>query len=337
MRWENMFLCSSGSFIPSRFPVADLAVDGETDSRLMRDIDIETVAVSPDGMAAEMAVHAASQALDRARYRGDDIPLIIHACGLDQGHIATGAYLQHALDARSAKAFEVRQGCVSTFTALELACAELTLMPQTERVLITASDQFHTPQFERWRTAPGTVMGDAGAAVLACRSAGTFALVATGQHALPEFEEYARVSALTASGRSTALDGVLANRLVVSRMGAASFMRMLSDGLAKVVLQVLDEAHAGLGEIDHIVVPNLGRSTLDQLFFAPLHASWERSTWGFGRTVGHTGACDPLLGLDHLATSRAVAAGDHILAFTLGAGFVWAAAVFRAADVPDAS
>ncbi len=60
---------------------------------------------------------------------------------------------------------------------------------------------------------------------------------------------------------------------------------------------------------------------------APLGIPVERTTWPRGSHIGHTGAGDRFVGLEHLITNGDVRTGYQVLLIEVGSGFTWCAAV----------
>jgi 3-oxoacyl-[acyl-carrier-protein] synthase-3 len=82
-----------------------------------------------------------------------------------------------------------------------------------------------------------------------------------------------------------------------------------------------------------VVLPFLGRHSIEPMFFDGLGIDEHKTTFDFSRRIGHTGASDPFIGLDHLVSSKRLGSGDWILLLAVGVGFIWTAAVLQA--TPD--
>jgi 3-oxoacyl-[acyl-carrier-protein] synthase-3 len=66
---------------------------------------------------------------------------------------------------------------------------------------------------------------------------------------------------------------------------------------------------------------------MDFQFFRALDIDPDRTTWSWGSGVGHLGAGDQIAGLNHLATTGALNAGQTCVLISAGAGFAWSVAV----------
>jgi 3-oxoacyl-[acyl-carrier-protein] synthase-3/clorobiocin biosynthesis protein CloN2 len=54
-----------------------------------------------------------------------------------------------------------------------------------------------------------------------------------------------------------------------------------------------------------------------------------RSTWEFGRALGHLGPSDQIVSLEHLVSTGELRPGDHFLMLGVGPGVTISAAVLR--------
>ncbi|XUL94498.1 3-oxoacyl-[acyl-carrier-protein] synthase III C-terminal domain-containing protein (plasmid) [Streptomyces galilaeus] len=67
---------------------------------------------------------------------------------------------------------------------------------------------------------------------------------------------------------------------------------------------------------------------------APLGLPMSRSSWDFGRSVGHVGAADLIISLDHLVRTGELSPGDHVLLLSQGPGWISSSAVVTITDIP---
>lgn len=68
-------------------------------------------------------------------------------------------------------------------------------------------------------------------------------------------------------------------------------------------------------------VPHFGETLLRRQCLEPLGLKPMDTTSQFGARIGHTGAADPLLGLQHLRSKSALTPGDYVALIGIGAGF----------------
>ncbi|TWJ21093.1 3-oxoacyl-[acyl-carrier-protein] synthase III C-terminal domain-containing protein [Micromonospora endolithica] len=95
------------------------------------------------------------------------------------------------------------------------------------------------------------------------------------------------------------------------------------------VERTLDQAGLGVGDVTRVAYMNYSREIVEQRCMVPLGLAMSRSTWEFGREVGHLGASDQIVSLDHLVTSGQVRPGDHVLLLGVGSGVPISCAVIE--------
>jgi 3-oxoacyl-[acyl-carrier-protein] synthase-3/clorobiocin biosynthesis protein CloN2 len=81
-------------------------------------------------------------------------------------------------------------------------------------------------------------------------------------------------------------------------------------------------------------MPNISRELAERRGMFSVGVDTSKTTWEFGRTIGHCGASDPVLSLDHLLTNRQLNPGDHFMMLSSGAGVVVACSIIRILDTP---
>ncbi|WP_167484392.1 ketoacyl-ACP synthase III family protein [Nocardia terpenica] len=330
--WSDVFISGTGSEVPPVVETEIAIAQGRIERQVAESTDIVSAAVS--SMSAPEMASRAARSLSRMYHRDlADVALLIHATAWDQQHLAAPQYIQAALGMCVPMAFELRHGCAGGLTALAVAAQHLVANP-ADTVLVTAADRFTEPAFDRWRSASGLIHGDGAAAAMLTRGRGFAALRSFAAASAPAYEMTGRTAALMTGGSGETLDAIPTKRRLISTIGRAELVADLAQHTTDTVTAALHAAHLEFRDIDHIVVPHLGRKTLDAFFFTPMAAQWKASTWDFGRTVGHTGPADTLLGLDYLACTGALDPGQHVLAFGIGTGFCWSSAVIEIIDTP---
>jgi 3-oxoacyl-[acyl-carrier-protein] synthase-3 len=100
---------------------------------------------------------------------------------------------------------------------------------------------------------------------------------------------------------------------------------------AETALADADTAHS---DIAHWLVPNFGRILLRKQCFGPLKIDADQTLAARGWEIGHTGAADPVVGLDLLRRSGALNPGDRLLLTGIGVGFTWGCAVLEYTGAP---
>jgi 3-oxoacyl-[acyl-carrier-protein] synthase III len=102
----------------------------------------------------------------------------------------------------------------------------------------------------------------------------------------------------------------------------------------EVIERTLDEADRKMDDMRWVIYHNVAAYMMDQVLLQPLGIPMDKTTWQFGRGIGHTGASDHLLSLNHLLITGQLAAGDNVL-LAGGAPATVSGAVLEILEVPD--
>jgi 3-oxoacyl-[acyl-carrier-protein] synthase-3 len=290
-----------------------------------------------DQAPSSLAVAAASYALDRAKRDRADGGMVLYATAYETGFDLwnSAAYLQResGVPGGTCVVAEVRSGCAGGLVALGLARSHLLNAPPGSTALVAAADCWRLPAFDRWRADIQTVFGDAGAAVVVSQDRDGLELIAFTTHTDPDLEGFIRGDdpLMVAPGIARPPIDITRRAREFSRaMPKPEIQRRLTAGPRVVLERLMSRAGIHLDDVAHVVLPFLGHHTLAPVYFDGLGVDVARTTFDYGRQIGHTGAPDPLLGLAYLMHSGRLASGEWVVAFATGAGFVWAGALLRA-------
>src|SRR5262249_30794077 len=99
------------------------------------------------------------------------------------------------------------------------------------------------------------------------------------------------------------------------------------------VNRALAEAGVKAADIARVIVHNLSREEI-KAYLGVLGFPLARSTWDFGRGVGHVGASDHVISLDHLLATGQLVPGDRVLLCGFSPGVTYKAAVVEILDLP---
>ncbi|MEV7795258.1 ketoacyl-ACP synthase III family protein [Streptomyces sp. NPDC087512] len=340
MSIADLYIAGTGRRLPPAMTVAEAEAAGLCRRRALWRTEVESVRVSQGESGPEMAARAARAALAQAGPRADGIDLVLHATTFYQGHDmwAPASYVQREALGNSCPAIEVRQMSNGGMAALDLAAGYLSGAPDRSRALITTGDRFCPPGFDRWRSDAGTAYGDGGTALVLSRRGGFARIRALATHADPGLERMHRGEdpfgeAPFAVRRPVDLEPP--RRDFVASVGLDTVLGRIDDGQRAVLKRALADAGAVAADLDWFVLPHLGRPRLEAHFLGPLGIDVERTTWSWGRTVGHLGAGDQFAGFGHLVDSGALAPGQLCLLAGVGAGFSWSCAVVELLRRPD--
>lgn len=181
MRWNDLYVAGTGVCIPPSVTVEAAIAMGRYDTDgAARSQHLSVTTAPANHRAPDFAVTAGLQALKRSGHTPDEIGILLHAVVIHAGIDAWNAasYVQQGVGAGTCLATEVRSGCNGALVGLELACSHLAARPKETAALVTAADIFPEPLIDRWRTAPGCIFGDGGAAAVVSGTAGFARIVA---------------------------------------------------------------------------------------------------------------------------------------------------------------
>lgn len=208
----------------------------------------------------------------------------------------------------------------------------------TSRDLVTAADAWALPLFDRWASDNGLAYGDGAAAAVVGPVPGPFRILSKSIVTDPALERMHRGNEpidVTAYSRSLPLD--LRARVAGFGRPIEEFWARNAAGLSRCLQTALTDARIEHDEVRTWVVPNFGNVLLRKQCFEPMKIRPEQTLVELGHDIGHTGAADPLLGLDLLARSGGLAPGDRIVLTGIGVGFTWGCAVVEATDLVGAA
>lgn len=348
MRLDGVYFAGVAAEVPPSMPAREAVERGLYDPAAFERDGWTGAAVAGDTPAPDLAVAAARRALARSGVAAAEVALVLHACFLHQGPDAwpPAHYVQRHTVGGSAPALEVRQGCNGMLGAVELAAAYLAAGNGTA-ALVTGADNFGTPLVDRWRYAAGartdrgSILGDAGTAVVLSRRPGVARLLAIGSASMPELEElYRGDHALFPPGCTVGATMDLGARLAqfAARAPAAfaAAKRALSRTRTALALRTLAEAGVPPSAVTRATHVFSGGEPYLRSVLGPLGIDPARGMLDYGRTVGHLGVSDHIAALDHLLTHRQVGPGDHVLMLANGAGIALSCAVLHILGVSAA-
>jgi 3-oxoacyl-[acyl-carrier-protein] synthase-3 len=97
------------------------------------------------------------------------------------------------------------------------------------------------------------------------------------------------------------------------------------------VKTALSDAGVDLPDIAKICAPHYGRRLVETQILRPLGITEDRTMTEFGLRVGHLGASDQVVALEHLLASGDAGPGDTVLLLGIGVGMTWTAVVLELA------
>ena len=335
----DLFIAGTGAWLPEPMTVQEAEQAGLCEHRRVWNTGFASVCIATAESPPEMAVRAARQALSRATCEPDDVALVLHASAYYQGHDmwAPASYIQRLAVGNRSPSMEIRQLSNGGLAALELAEAYLLNDSGRAAALITTADRFCLPGYDRWRTDPGTVCGDGGTAMVLSAREGFAVLRSLETVSEPALEVVGRGrepfgDAPLGAGQPIDLGGRAAQ--VTRELGLDTLLGHIKDGQGQAIGRATREAGVKLSEIDWFVLPNMGRMRMRAYFFEPFKIDPERTTWDWGRHVGHLGAGDQFAGLDQLISGGRLRPGQTCMVIGVGSGFSWSAAIIEMTKQP---
>ncbi|MGF7236710.1 MAG: ketoacyl-ACP synthase III family protein [Frankia sp.] len=337
---QNLYISGTGTFLPGRITLEEADRAGLCKRSLVWNTGIVSVCVADEESAPEMAVRAALTALERAGREPQQISLVLHASAYYQGHDmwTPASYIQHHAVGNRCPAMEVRQMSNGGMAALELSWAYLAADPRRTAALITTADRFARPGFDRWHSDPGTVCGDGGTALVVSTTAGWARVSGIASVSDPGLERGGRGDdpfSLAPLATRSPIDLNGSSASLVREIGLEAMLRRIEAGQREVFERACADAGVKFSEIDWFVLPNMGRTRMKAQFFGPFDIKPERTTWAWGREVGHLGAGDQVAGLQHLIDNKHLEPGQTCMLVGVGAGFSWTAAVIEVLESPE--
>ncbi|MEU5050244.1 ketoacyl-ACP synthase III family protein [Streptomyces sp. NPDC021096] len=338
MWWNDIYVSASAAWLGRREDVRDAVAEGRYDAAdAVRD-DYLAIRVSDDVHPPDMAVAAARLAMERSAVPAGDVALLAHASVSFQGrdHWVPASYIQSRTVAGSATALDIRQSSNGGLAALDLAASWLAARPESRAALVTTADRYGLPEFDRYRSDSSLPRGDGATAVVLSRGARAattavarlLSTVLLGDSTHEGAYRGMRPWGESYGGRDVPVD-LRARTWEYLATGATGeeVVATLTAGQQRALKQALSEAGVEADDVARFVFPN-GRwwhRGLDP----------DRTTWEWGRQVGHMGAGDQAAGFTHLVETRALRAGDHVVLSGAGVGMNFGCAVLEMLRTPD--
>ncbi|AXK33368.1 3-oxoacyl-ACP synthase [Streptomyces armeniacus] len=347
MRTTDVFVKGIGVCLPEPVSVEWAVAQGLHPAGSAAAHGLTGATVAGDVPAPEMALRAAEDACKRGGQRPDEVDLLLYTDTWHQGPDGWQPqyYLQRHLVGDGVLAVETQHGCNGMFSALELAAAYLGADDARRAALIVSADNYGTPLVDRWNAGPGFVVGDAAASVVLSRDEGFARLLSVGSVTVPDGEELHRAgeplfppgattgSTMDFNVRAAAFLAEAKARASAAGGGPSLWLRV-HQKLAESVHRALAEADVELADIARVIFMNNDRETVGERCMGALGLPLSKSTWEYGRTVGHLGASDQIVSLNHLLETGELGPGDRVLLAGMAPGVTLSSAVVEIVGTP---
>ncbi|MFI8007917.1 ketoacyl-ACP synthase III family protein [Streptomyces sp. NPDC086010] len=334
MKTPDLYIAGLGVHIPTVQDAREAVVLGLYDPEDHEFQGWTGAAVADGTSAPDMAVQAARQATERAGTHPHDLVLHIHASMHKQGPGGWPAqhYILRQVTDQDIPSYQVSQGCNGLIGSLELAACYLQAVPERAAALVTGADNLDTPHFNRWAALENGVLGDGASAVVLTRRPGFARLLSINSGSTAEVEERFRdeefppVTGRHAPDRSTAAAPL--DEAISEAVGRQGELR------TELALRTMAEADLDVGDITRVAHIFTGREGYLKGILDPMGLRAEQGLLEFGRGLGHMTVSDQIVGLNHLAETRQVGPGDHVLIVAHGGGVSITCAVVRIEYLP---
>jgi 3-oxoacyl-[acyl-carrier-protein] synthase-3 len=339
MRFNDIYVAGVGSWLPAREPIGQGRYEpGEQEEHAYESASV----AGPDETPPDMAIRAGRLALTRSGVDPAEVSLLLHAYvwyqGLDMW--CPSAYIHHALlgENRTAQAIDLNQQCAGAVSALQLAADHLVANPDRRAAIITTGERYSLPGVDRWHTEGAHIIfGDGAGALVLARDRGFARLLAVNSVADTTLEAMNRGDStltLFSPAAQGAVDMSARSAAFLRQMDGREAVARLNQGHADAVHGLLDKAGLTISDVSRFIFPNIGLGLLTDLVKG-LGIDVSQTGWELGRTTGHMGPADPIVGLTYLLEQGQLSVGDRVVLAGIGYGWYWSCALVECVEIPD--
>jgi 3-oxoacyl-[acyl-carrier-protein] synthase III len=337
-----MFIRGVGTYLPERVPIDWAVGRGLISAGDAEAMQLTGTLVAKDVPSAEMALRAARDAVERCGQPPRELDLMLYADTWHQGPEGwlPCSYLQRHLTGGGVPAVEIVHGCSGMFGAMELAASYLQADPDRVSALLIASDNYAGNDASRWRKAP-FIAGDAATALVLGKEPGFARLLSVCSGIVADEAELNRAGQplfppAATLGRETNLFVRRAARKKdpAERAKLIERMHRLHDKFKEVAQRAMSEAGITIDDVTRLGVVHTMREVVDDRGMATLGVDFSKSTWEYGRGVGHCGASDQVMAFNHLLSTGELKPGDHFMMLGTGPGIVLCCAIIEILQTP---
>jgi 3-oxoacyl-[acyl-carrier-protein] synthase-3 len=333
---EDLYVAAVGSWLPDPVPLSEAVQSGLVDAE-HQNLGYDSIGVAQDISGPEMSVLAGRAAVSRSGLSPDDIGLVLNSsCGyLGLEMWPAAAYVANQTVGAAAPGIDLQQRCNAGISSLALAAGYIGT-GFTNAVLLTSGDNFAPPWVDRWNVQLNLIFADGAGALVLSKTGGFARLLSTTMGAENSLEPWNRGDSpfTTMPGQEIPLR--LRERGVqhAAAPEAQGSWERYEAALMRTVEQAVADAGVTTADISKVTVPFIHRGVSPENYEL-LGFDEKQSTWDLGRRIGHVGAADAFLGLDHLVQQNAIGPGDLVLMAAAGAGFSFSASVLEILETPS--
>jgi len=278
-----------------------------------------------DETASGMAIAAARRALEMAGISGQDVGLII-ACtfSADYAFPPVSAKIQHELGAKGAQIFDLQANCAGFVSGLTVASDRMRADPEV-RYAVVVGVELHTRFIDRTDVDTAIYFSDgAGAAVLGHVAEGAGILSSAFYTDASNYESVRlRLGGSTYAGA----DGELPeDAKYIEQSGLATWKQAVTH-LPITVRRALEKADIDLADVDLFLFHQANLNLLQYVIRKLRHPA--EDTYTNVERIGNTGAASVGIVLSEAVRAGRLHPGDVLVLGAVGAGFNFAASVWR--------
>ncbi|MFG2845461.1 ketoacyl-ACP synthase III family protein [Kitasatospora sp. NPDC048296] len=341
MRVSGVYIESVGVHLPEWVSAEQAVADGVYNAEIQAGNGLTGTHAAGDVPALEMAVSAARSAVERSKYDTGSIESHIHSGVFFQGPEGSypPGYLLRELGVSGIPSLDLRQGCNGMLAGLEVAVGQVTGAAGAKSVLLTTGENWTTPLLDRWTGfGPAYILADGASSMVVSGEYGFAEVRSVNSGTLSELEQWHRGEDSLLAPQNT--DGnpydvsSRATSFNEKTMTLAEVLEKLTVFDLNLIFRCLVDADLNASDIKKVISINLDGRMIEQAMMQPLGLTMDHSAWDFGKAMGHMGASDVVVTLEHLVRTGELVPGDNVLLTSSGPGWTCSVAVLTITERP---
>ncbi|MFA5056161.1 MAG: beta-ketoacyl-ACP synthase III [Dehalococcoidia bacterium] len=277
--------------------------------------------VGDEEATSTMAVIAGKKALEMAHLSPDALDMVILAtCSPDRIVPASAAYVQHALGAGKAAAFDTMAGCSGSLYAL-ITAYQFISSGAYKNILVIGSESL-TRAIDWTDRSTCVLFGDGAGAVLVQANDKS-----TDMLSFVLGNDGGGADLLYAPGPCGKRIDATSNGHYYLHMDGSEVFRFAVNKLVDVAKQVVAAAGLKISDID-LLIPHQANQRITKAAMKTLHLSNEKVFMNLDR-YGNLSAASEMVALCEAAEQGRLKDGDLVVLVAFGAGLSWAAMALR--------
>lgn len=339
--YDGIGIASTASYSPEKvIEVEDIKEKYGFTSEFCERIGVEQLNVSENEYPTDMAIKAATRAIEKANIDPEEIDLILYSYGAFPEYFIWSGYgrIQHEIGAKNAAALRIDQGCNAQIISLEYACAKIKSNPFVNNVLIVSADVFKEPIVNRWTTHNGSFFGDGASAAIVKRGITSNRILGINNITNGELNRLWGVPVggtarpLESSHISQGLFNIDIHRFSSKYLKNEDERKKVVSLIVATNLKTLERLFSKINrkkdDIDKMVMYNVGRHIIQDIC-SDMEVGIDQTSWNIGKKYGHMGPADIFFNLDKMMDEGSIKAGELVILFSAGTGFSTASAAIE--------